>query len=103
MYEFKFFEFIPRETFKSACHHWLQSILARVPTDSTCRASVTKVKSGYFFSVTVHSSAGTFEAETFLDETAADRTRRDWQAVALEELERTMLAQLQKWMKARNL
>jgi hypothetical protein len=103
MHQFRFFEFVPREIFAKACTRWLNSVLRRVPSDSFCRASVTKVKSGYFFSVSVHSSVGSFEAETFLDESMADRTRRDWQLIALEDLEKSMLKQLSRWMKDRKI
>jgi hypothetical protein len=79
----------------------LNSILRKVPSDSFCRASVTKVKSGYFFSVSVHSSIGTFEVETILEEEKVDRSRRDWQTTALAELETSMLKQLAQWMQSR--
>ncbi len=101
MFQFNFFEFIPRSPFKQACSRWLNSIWERMPADATCWASVTKVKNGYFFSVSVHSSIGSFETETFLDETVADRSRRDWQVVALQELEQSMIQQLQKWLRSR--
>lgn len=75
-------------------------MMEQVPRDATYRASVTKAKNGYFFTVIIHSSVGSFEAETFLDESSADRQNRDWQTVALHVLEEKMLSQLRRWMKS---
>ncbi|HEX4922562.1 MAG TPA: hypothetical protein VFV50_00680 [Bdellovibrionales bacterium] len=78
-------------------------MLSSMPRDATFRASVTRVKSGYFFSFKVHSAVGSFEAETMLFEATADRTARDWQAVALADLERALERKLKKWMKRHEL
>jgi hypothetical protein len=101
MRDFQYFEFVPREPFRKACQEWLARAIERMPRDSTCRAAVTKVKTGYFFSVIIQSSMGTFEAETLLVDALVDRSNRDWQTVALADLERDLLEKLQKWMKSR--
>ncbi|MEQ1875587.1 MAG: hypothetical protein ABL958_03010 [Bdellovibrionia bacterium] len=64
---------------------------------------MTRVQNGYFFAFSAQCSLGDFECEIFLDETVADRTRRDWQSIALVHLEKAVHRRLQKWMSVRNI
>lgn len=103
MDRFQFFEFVPRAVFREACQKWMERLSQKMPVDSTFRASVTKVKNGYFFSFNAQGAMGDFDCEIFLDETNADRSRRDWQAVALVHLEKAVYRKLHKWMSVRDI